>query len=64
MKKVRSLIDDKEDMERIQELSAAALTKLKTLLWIGGDKRKRETKVKKALVKSILTYSCGACTLT
>ncbi|GFR68057.1 hypothetical protein ElyMa_005599000 [Elysia marginata] len=64
-KKVGSLIGDKEDVERRKQLSTAALLKLRNI-WIGGDKIKRDTKIKlyRALVQSILTYNCGTWALT
>ncbi|GFR75917.1 hypothetical protein ElyMa_005787300 [Elysia marginata] len=63
-KKVGLLIGD-EDVERRKQLSTAALLKLRNI-WIGGDKIKRDTKIKlyRALVKSILTYNCGTWALT
>ena len=59
-KKVGSLMDDKEDVQRRKQLSNAALCKLKNI-WIGKDKINHNIKIKlyKALVKSILTYNCG-----
>ncbi|GFS05816.1 hypothetical protein ElyMa_001209200 [Elysia marginata] len=65
IKKAGSLIGDKEDVERRKQLSTAALLKLRNI-WIGGDKIKRDTKIKlyRALVKSILTYNCGTWALT
>ncbi|GFS15030.1 endonuclease-reverse transcriptase [Elysia marginata] len=59
-KKVSTLIADQEDIERLKQLSSAALVKLKNV-WLKGDKITKNTKLKfyKALVKSVLTYNCG-----
>ena len=64
-KKLRSLFGEKEDVERREPLSTAALTKLKNK-WEGDDKIKRGTNVKlyTAQVKSILTYNYGTRALT
>lgn len=65
VKKVGSLIGDKEDVERRKQLSSVALNKLNNV-WIKGNKLKTATKIHlyKALVKSILLYNCCTWALT
>ena len=64
-KKLGTLIDDEENINRRKRLSTAALAKLQNI-WIRGDKVKRKTKIKlyRTLVKSVLTYNCGTWALT
>ncbi|GFR71283.1 hypothetical protein ElyMa_003808200 [Elysia marginata] len=65
VKKVGSLIDDNEDIERRKQLSFTALSRLNNL-WLKDNKIKTATKVilYKSLVKSILLYNCSTWALT
>ncbi|GFR95291.1 endonuclease-reverse transcriptase [Elysia marginata] len=65
VKKVGSLIDDNEDIERRKQLSSTALSRLNNL-WLKDNKIKTATKIHlyKSLVKSILLYNCSTWALT
>ncbi|GFR61849.1 endonuclease-reverse transcriptase [Elysia marginata] len=65
VRKVGSLLGDTEDTERRKQLSNLALQKLSSI-WIRNDKVKQVTRLNlyRAIVKSILLYSCGTWSLT
>ncbi|GFS28046.1 endonuclease-reverse transcriptase [Elysia marginata] len=65
VKKVGSLIDDNEDIERRKQLSSTALSRLNNL-WLKDNKIKTAAKIHlyKSLVKSILLYNCSTWALT
>ena len=66
MKKVESLVDDVEDVERREQQATVALSKLNAV-WIKGRKLKTSTEIKlyKSHVTSIiLLHNCGRWALT
>ncbi|GFR58596.1 hypothetical protein ElyMa_005364700 [Elysia marginata] len=65
VKKVGSLTDDNEGIERRKQLSSTALSRLNNL-WFKDNKIKTPTKIHlyKSLVKSILLYNCSTWALT
>ena len=64
-KKVGSLIDDDNGVERRKQLVTVAVYKLNNV-WIKSNKLKTSTKIKlyKSQLKSILLYNCGTWALT
>ena len=59
-KKVGSLLGDEEDINRRKQLATASMNKINAI-YLKKDKVKLEKKIKiyRALVKSVLLYSCG-----